>query len=89
MAVCTACDQEMLQAESCTLEAYEGETESRVRYDPEWLSPWPEMPPDHRCHDCGVRPGAIHHPGCDMERCPKCEGQAISCDCNYEDEDDV
>jgi hypothetical protein len=22
------------------------------------------------CHDCGTAIGALHHPGCDMERCP-------------------
>jgi hypothetical protein len=37
-----------------------------------------------KCHDCGVREGEFHKPGCDMERCPFCGGQLISCDCAYE-----
>jgi len=32
-----------------------------------------------KCHDCGVEEGALHSLGCDMERCPACGGQAITC----------
>ena len=39
------------------------------------------MPPEHRCHDCNVKIGGKHHPRCDMERCPRCSGQLISCGC--------
>ena len=31
------------------------------------------------CHDCDVDEGQLHLPGCDMERCPFCGGQLISC----------
>jgi len=37
--------------------------------------------PEHVCHDCGTKEGRLHIPGCDMERCPRCGGQLISCDC--------
>lgn len=36
------------------------------------------------CHDCGVHEGQTHEYGCDMERCPFCNGQLISCSCIYE-----
>jgi hypothetical protein len=36
-----------------------------------------------RCHDCNCLEGEFHQPGCDMERCPFCGGQLISCDCSY------
>ena len=40
-----------------------------------------ELIPGHQCHDCNVLIGHIHHPGCDVEECPKCHGQLISCGC--------
>jgi hypothetical protein len=37
------------------------------------------------CHDCGVEYGELHKLGCDMERCPKCKQQLISCNCSVSD----
>jgi len=42
---------------------------------------------DHpKCDDCGVLRGKLHLIGCDLEPCPRCGGQAITCDCFYEDD---
>ena len=38
----------------------------------------------HKCGDCGVSEGELHELGCDMECCPFCGHQLISCDCCYD-----
>jgi len=36
-----------------------------------------------KCHDCGAKEGEIHSPGCDMQTCPFCRTQLITCGCCY------
>jgi hypothetical protein len=36
---------------------------------------------EHPCGDCGVEKGQFHVPSCDIEQCPNCGGQLLSCDC--------
>lgn len=74
MAICNECKLEMNGSKTCTLETYEikGEVFNRNK---EYHDN------NETCHDCGIVNGNFHHPGCDMERCPKCGGQSISCDC--------
>ena len=36
---------------------------------------------DTRCTECGAKFGHYHHDGCDCERCPVCELQLLSCEC--------
>ena len=67
MAVCTDCGQEMTALVSCTRETYEirGRAVRRLRFPTDDEPDWPEY-----CGDCGAPAGGLHHPGCDMERCP-------------------
>jgi hypothetical protein len=37
--------------------------------------------PNPSCRDCTAAPGQFHVPGCCIERCPRCGGQAIGCGC--------
>lgn len=45
-----------------------------------------DMPTDRmgNCGDCGVLKGQLHVPDCDIEQCPRCHGQLISCDCEVQ-----
>jgi hypothetical protein len=86
MVACNYCGLEMTTAEGCTSQpiviasvAYQP-----VRYgsEPDW-----RKRPTTRCDDCGAMPGNVHHHGCDMERCPFCGHQSISCGCVWAGEE--
>ncbi len=38
-------------------------------------------PPAPPCRECAAAPGQFHVPGCGVEVCPRCRGQAIWCGC--------
>ncbi|KKN08742.1 hypothetical protein LCGC14_1053630 [marine sediment metagenome] len=81
MAVCKWFNQNMTSSStiSCnqSIDFPDGKTEQPIPYEGT----------NKRCHDCNIKRGGIHHPGCDMEICPRCSGQLISCGClDKEDE---
>jgi len=86
MAKCGYCKQEMTSSKTwgCTVKKVDfpdGKVLPSIKYDGGFYG-------KDNCHDCNCHPGNYHHPGCDMERCPRCGGQLISCGCLDEDDDE-
>lgn len=82
MAICRSCGQEMVGGRGCLtskLFSPDGKEFSRITFGQEINIHEPYDP--GRCNDCSVAMGEYHHPGCDLETCPKCGGQLISCGC--------
>jgi hypothetical protein len=76
-ATCEYCETTMRQGGGCVPHSYSASSDgsgavAALPYDGEWTGPI--------CHDCGAAKGNLHHPGCDVERCPVCGLQAIGCD---------
>ncbi len=78
--ICPACGQDMRDAESCGGPKIQvaGQVYDRVRFGQETENRWEDF---DACPECGVSHGGLHHPGCDIEECPRCRTQYLSCDC--------
>lgn len=88
MAKCE-CGLEMLRANGCRFKRIkipaENKSFNRIKMgDPgDWYEQYIGTPEQDsiRCCDCGAKIGHYHHSGCDIEICPICKGQLLSCSC--------
>ena len=69
-------------AQKVTVVRISGVDRDRIRYGNEEDDWGADRQP---CHDCGCIKGQFHVPSCDVERCPSCGGQLISCECDVAD----
>ena len=85
MATCSFCEREMTTAASCGVEHFHrgGEPVALPRYGRRGGSLFST---GIRCGDCGVTRGGVHHPGCDIARCPICGGQMFACGCRFDED---
>ena len=83
MTECVGCANIMSEVKSCSRNDWlEFEGDHRSYQTIPYINPATLFDVnDTSCHDCSVQIGAKHHPGCDMERCPRCGAQLISCPC--------
>lgn len=72
-ATCELCNREMKIDGGClstiTIVGVDGKKYKRLKNE------------DYTCHDCNAGFGKYHHKSCDMERCPICRQQLLSCEC--------
>ena len=82
-AICMVCKGDMLKVDGCkpTVFIHGDKQYPRVKVG-DAGDFYENDNADSRCTDCGAKHGHYHHDGCDCERCPVCEAQLLSCDCD-------
>lgn len=77
---------EIIRAQAVEQYTVDGMAYARIRYGSElgFQSDWTRA-----CGDCAVAVGQFHLDSCDIEQCPRCGQQALSCPCAYAEWDEA
>jgi hypothetical protein len=84
MTTCPACQLVTSEVSSCPrrkIGRADGESRGRVPYFSAVNRP---KLTQTLCPECGVRGNGIHHWGCTVEECPRCQGVIATCDCGWQ-----
>jgi hypothetical protein len=74
--------QRIQEAQNMLTYTLQGRSIPRIRYGNEQHDWHADKVP---CHDCAILKGDFHVPGCDVEECPVCGGQLLSCECDFDE----
>ena len=77
--------EQIRAAQTKTTLVIDGKTIRRIPYGRE--KGWGPGHDRRPCHDCCVLSGELHVPGCDVEQCPSCRNQLISCLCLHDEQE--
>ncbi len=70
-----------MNVSGCTLATY---TIGGQKYERVPFKAFDWDPTIRDCNDCNATVGLLHHPGCDLEECPKCHDQFFASECFWE-----
>ncbi|MCU1243321.1 MAG: hypothetical protein JWO71_4047 [Candidatus Acidoferrum typicum] len=75
--------EKIMAAQEIVSLTLKGRAIPRIRYGDEH-SGWGAN--QHPCGDCAVFKGELHVPSCDIEECPSCGEQLITCACAFDED---